>query len=361
MANQFTTGQGQGMGPTSVNPQQRTLGSGVNAGQGLPNMDPNKMGNPYASAAQSIGTNVANPTSPPNPYGGGAQPRAMVAPGNPAQPQAPGQSATPQPATPAAPAPTRPPVPSQAMGQPPNPYIARAMPAAQTVAQNVTQTPMQTQQGNAMAAAGVAPGTPTTPMQPGQFAPNLNSNYTAPGSNYTTFNPQQYNAFGGLLASEAAGNLTPAQVLANKSNFANQYYQGAMGAANQSAGQGLTGDSGQSREMQQNIAGNIAAAQTQANAQLQQEAQRELGGMQQANLGNMQFAQGLGQSQQELQQNAQNAFNNANVALAGQANQANIAQADIQQKQNQPFWNQAGTVAANIVGNGLKYLPTLLA
>lgn len=347
MANQYSTGQGQGMGPTSIDPNDRTLASGINAGQGLPNLDPNKTQNPYASAAQSIGQNVANPppAAPTNPYGSTPAPA-------PARQQAPQPAAGP------------PPVPSQAMGQPPNPYIGRLRAAgggqptpAQSVAANVVQPPAPTQMGAANVAAGLPANATPTPSANGQWAPTLTSNYTAPGQNYTTFDPNSYNAYGSLLASEASGNLTPAQVLANKQNFASDYYDQGMDAANKSAGAGLTGDSGVSRQMQQTIAGSIAKAQTNANAALQQHAQDQLGALETNNLNNEQFAQGLDLSQEELQQNAQNAFNSTQATLAGQQNQANIAKNQINAQANQPWYTTLAQIVGGVANKQLQLNP----
>lgn len=53
-ANQFTTGPGAGFDPDE-DQRQRSLASEVNSGQGLPNLDPGKVGNPY-------------PAGTPNPY-----------------------------------------------------------------------------------------------------------------------------------------------------------------------------------------------------------------------------------------------------------------------------------------------------
>lgn len=70
MANQFTTGQGQGY-PEDDDPMKRTLASGVNAGQAQPNLDPGKIGNPYeqpGAAPKPPPLPGANPYAPANPY-----------------------------------------------------------------------------------------------------------------------------------------------------------------------------------------------------------------------------------------------------------------------------------------------------
>jgi hypothetical protein len=142
----------------------------------------------------------------------------------------------------------------------------------------------------------------------------------------SVFNPQQFQDLGGLLSSEAAGNLTPAQQAANKENFFNQYYQGGMAAANQSAGQGVGGVSGNSQAMQQQLAGNIAAAQTTANAAQAQQAQQNLASLLGQGMQQGEYEQNLGFQNQQLQEQATQAFNSLQGQLAGQQNQYNIAQ-----------------------------------
>lgn len=321
MANQFITSVGSG---SDDDEDQKTLAAGVNAGQALPNMDPTKSSSPAAAAAQSISQNVVRPPA------AAATPAVTGSSRSAASPTAP-------------PAAAPPPAAGQPSGQnPPNPYMAKAMTAS-----SPTATPAQMAATNASSGAPVSSGVTAA----GGWQPTTPTQYSTPtaGTN-SVFDPTQYDAYGGLLASEAAGNLTPAQQLANKQNFASQYYNQGMQASDQSAGRGLTGDSGVSRDMQQTIAGNIADAQTNANAALQQTAQQQLGQYEQAGLGNSQFEQSLTQSQDALAQQAQAAFNNTMTQLAGQTNQANISQNQINAQENQPFYS----VGANIVGAGIK-------
>lgn len=302
MANQYASSAMNGGGG---NPWQQTMASGVNSGQSLPNMDPGKAANPYS--AGGMGQRIARARS-----GAGASlasPTASLA--NPTGTQVPAPApAAAQPTQPAAPVP-----PATGSGQnPPNPYMARAISTSAPSSSNPGGIPV-TQQPTA--------GGSSYPTQ--SYSPVAQT--IQPSSPTTSvFNPQQYQDLGGLLASEAAGNLTPAQQTANKQNFFDQYYQGGMADANQSAGQGLGGVSGNSTAMQQQLAGSIASAQTTANAQQAQQAQQALQSLLGQGMQQGEFEQNLGLQNQDLQQQATQAFNSLQGQLAGQQNQYNIAQ-----------------------------------
>lgn len=328
MANQFISGAGNPYDPTK-DPNSQTLAAGVNAGQALPNLDPGKMGNPYASAAQSVAKNVSAPT-----------PSA-------APPQAPADKAPAQSSAPAAPPP---PAAGQPAGSnPPNPYMPRATPAAApppAAAAAPAQNPAQMAATQAMGGAPVSSGITAA----GGWSPTVPTQTSVPGSASTVFDPAQFQDYGKLLFSEAQGNQTPAQQMADKQDFASQYYDQGMKASENSAGRGLTGQSGASQGMQQAIAGSIAKAQTDASAARQQQAQEQYGQLLGQGLQQSEYEQNLGLQNQQLQQNAQQAFNSTMTTLAGQTNQAQMTQAQIDAQKNQPFW-QTG---ANIVGNGIK-------
>lgn len=313
MANQYTTGQGQGVGPMSQDPKQRFLASGVNSGQGLQNMDPGKTPDPYAGAAGSVAQNVTRGPAPaptPNPYA----PHAQTA-------TAPAATPTTAPASAPAPAPL---APSQAMGQPPNPYMPRATAAAPAAA----PTP-------APAAGGA-----WQPDQPTQFnAPNE--------ANPSVFNPTQFSDYGKLLLGQAQGQLTPAQQMADKQNFFDQYYGQGGQAAEQSAGRGIGGVTGASREMQNSIAGNIANAMTTANANRATAAQEQYGQLLGQGMQQSEFEQGLNEQQKQLEQQAEASFNSTMATLSGQQSQQNIEQQKIDQQNKQPFLNALGTVFGN--------------
>lgn len=333
MANQFTTGQGQGYDPDE-DPNKRTLASGVNAGQGLPNLDPGKVANPYASAAQSVSQNVARP-QPAAPAPTPAAPVASMAP-------AVARAAPPPPAA------------GQPTGSnPPNPYMPRAAPAPTPAPAPAAPSPAQMAASNATGGAPVSSGVTAA----GGWSPNTPQQMTVPGNNASSvFDPSQFQNYAKLLFGEAQGQETPAQQMADKQNFASEYYTRGMDASNNSAGRGLTGQSGVSQGMQQAIAGNIAKAQTDAAAQRQQQAQGEYGNLLTAGMGQSQFEQSLGLKTQEDQQQAQQAFNSTMTNLAGQSNQAQIEQQRIDAQRNQPFWNAALGTAGNLLGTGVKNL-----
>lgn len=340
MANQFISGAGNPYDPTK-DPNSQTLAAGVNAGQALPNLDPGKMGNPYAGAAQSVAQNVSRPQPAP-------------AANSQAPSQAPAQSSN------AAPGPAAPPPPAAgqpAGSNPPNPYMPRAVPAATPAAAPApaAQSPAQMAASNAMGGAPVSSGITAA----GGWSPTVPTQTSVPGSASTVFDPAQFQDYGKLLFSEAQGNQTPAQQMADKQDFASQYYDQGMKASENSAGRGLTGQSGASQGMQQAIAGSIAKAQTDASAARQQQAQEQYGQLLGQGLQQSEYEQNLGLQNQQLQQNAQQAFNSTMTTLAGQTNQANISQNQINAQQNQPFWNAALGVAGNVAGTGINKLGTL--
>lgn len=291
MANQYVTGTTMG-DEAEDDPQKRTLASGVNSGQSLQNMDPGKTPDPYSGAAQSVARTVmqrrpaAVPQAPASPY-----PASMDA----ARQSRMGPSAS---------------VPSQAMGQPPNPYIGASAPA---------------------------------PWQPP--APSPGPAPVATG----VFNPQQFSDYGRLLLDQAQGKLTPAQQLADKEKFADEYYWGGMDAADKSAARGVGGVSGGSTQMQQAIAGNIAKAITAANAERATAAQGQFAGLLGQGMQQQQFEQNQALQQRELEQQAQQAFNDTMARLSGQQTQADIERQKIEAERNKPWWQQAATSVGNVV------------
>lgn len=354
MANQFTTGQGQGYDPND-DPMKRTLASGVNAGQAQPNMDPGKVGNPYAGGG-------AQPAAAPpagNPYAGpppGAQaPRS--APGNPyssAPTPSPAPARTAQASPAAAPAPAPPPArSSQAVPAPP--------PAGMSVSSTGTLQPAQ----NMNTAGQPVIGMPSTPggqiMQYPTGTDPAGAIPQAPGGGGVQPS-QDFIDYGAALKQAASGQQTADQQQAERDAAWNTYYTGANKAAESSASRGLGASSGLSQRDQLAVQGAAEQARVGTRAAETEQARTAYSNWQQ---------QAIQQQQAEAERQLKAYEDQIQNTQFSQAQKAKLIEAERQRQANLlsqaiglaggaigsvggPIGTAIGTSIGNVAANALK-------